>query len=285
MKIKHKLLSDFQYISPDKKIFIIKAGTVLESYNYKLKSDIIPIDKEIVDANPEIFNIVDWKAELLTYIKTNKLPTPAVLTKKLIPFIEEIVLSNTSQIKSVPVIDESKIKELESKEIDLNSRERRIKDQEDEIDIRLKRVDKREKELKNDLLSLENKEDEIREKSKEIIEKSLDFDDKLQELNERERNLDRTALKSSKEIDSKYKELQDKIDKDLKSLSDKEKELDNKSRSLSKKEIYFENEKNKIDDKYKDLLLNIPNIKKFVGMHSDLNKFIDDITKMVDKLM
>ena len=285
MKIKHKLLSDFQYISPDKKIFIIKTGTILEEYNYKLKSDIIPIDEEIVDANPEIFNIVDWKAELLTYIKTNKLPTPAVLTKKLIPFIEEIVLSNTSQIKSVPVIDESKIKELESKEIDLNSRERRIKDQEDEIDIRLKRVDKREKELKNDLLSLENKEDEIREKSKEIIEKSLDFDDKLQELNERERNLDRTALKSSKEIDSKYKELQDKIDKDLKSLSDKEKELDNKSRSLSKKEIYFENEKNKIDDKYKDLLLNIPNIKKFVGMHSDLNKFIDDITKMVDKLM
>lgn len=285
MKIKHKLLSDFQYISPDKKIFIIKTGTILEEYNYKLKSDIIPIDKEIVDANPEIFNIVDWKAELLTYIKTNKLPTPAVLTKKLIPFIEEIVLSNTSQIKSVPVIDESKIKELESKEIDLNSRERRIKDQEDEIDIRLKRVDKREKELKNDLLSLENKEDEIREKSKEIIEKSLDFDDKLQELNERERNLDRTALKSSKEIDSKYKELQDKIDKDLKSLSDKEKELDNKSRSLSKKEIYFENEKNKIDDKYKDLLLNIPNIKKFVGMHNDLNKFIDDITKMVDKLM
>ena len=285
MKIKHKLLSDFQYISPDKKIFIIKTGTILEEYNYKLKSDIIPIDKEIVDANPEIFNIVDWKAELLTYIKTNKLPTPAVLTKKLIPFIEEIVLSNTSQIKSVLVIDESKIKELESKEIDLNSRERRIKDQEDEIDIRLKRVDKREKELKNDLLSLENKEDEIREKSKEIIEKSLDFDDKLQELNERERNLDRTALKSSKEIDSKYKELQDKIDKDLKSLSDKEKELDNKSRSLSKKEIYFENEKNKIDDKYKDLLLNIPNIKKFVGMHNDLNKFIDDITKMVDKLM
>jgi hypothetical protein len=285
MKIKHKLLSDFQYISPDKKIFIIKTGTILEEYNYKLKSDIIPIDKEIVDANPEIFNIVDWKAELLTYIKTNKLPTPAVLTKKLIPFIEEIVLSNTSQSKSAPVIDESKIKELESKEIDLNSRERRIKDQEDEIDIRLKRVDKREKELKNDLLSLENKEDEIREKSKEIIDKSLDFDDKLQELNERERNLDRTALKSSKEIDSKYKELQAKIDKDLKSLSDKEKELDNKSRSLSKKEIYFENEKNKIDDKYKDLLLNIPNIKKFVGMHNDLNKFIDDITKMVDKLM
>lgn len=195
MKIKHKLLSDFQYISPDKKIFIIKAGTVLESYNYKLKSDIIPIDKEIVDANPEIFNIIDWKAELLTYIKTNKLPTPAVLTKKLIPFIEEIVLSSTSQIvNSVPIIDESKIRELDLKELDLNSRERRIKDQEDEIEIRLKRVEKKEKELKTDLLSLENKEDELRNKSKELIDKSLDIDDKLQDINERERNIDRNVL-------------------------------------------------------------------------------------------
>jgi len=282
MKIKHKLLSDFQYISPDKKIFIIKAGTVLESYNYKLKSDIIPIDKEIVDANPEIFNIVDWKAELLTYIKTNKLPTPAVLTKKLIPFIEEIVLSNTSQSKSLPVVDEAKIKELELKEVDLNSRDRRIKGQEDEIEIRLKRVEKREKELKDDLQSLENREDELRNKSKELIEKSLDINDRTQELNEKERNLDRDALKSSNEIDSKYKELQDKIDKDLLDLSNREKELDNKSRSLSEKEIDFENEKNKIDDKYKDLLLNIPNIKRFVGFHPDLNKFIDDITKMVD---
>ena len=124
MKIKHKLLSDFQYISPDKKIFIIKAGTVLEAYNYKLKSDIIPIDKEIVDANPEIFNVVDWKAELLTYIKTNKLPTPAVLTKKLIPFIEEIVLSNTAQniqsVQTVAVVDETKVRELELKELELN---------------------------------------------------------------------------------------------------------------------------------------------------------------------
>ena len=285
MKIKHKLLSDFQYISPDKKIFILKSGTVLEAYNYKLKSDIIPIDREIVDNNPEFFEVIDWKAELLTYIKTNKLPTPAVLTKKLIPFIEEIVLSNTQQTKSTSVIDESKIKELDLKEIDLNNRDRRIKDQEDEIDIRLKRVEKREKELKNDLLLLEKKEDELRDKSKEVIEKSLDLDDKIQELNEKERNLDRTALKSSKEIDDKYKELQDKIDKDLKNLSDKEKELDNKSRSLSKKEIDFENEKNKIDDKYKDLLLNIPTIKKFKGMHEDLNAFIEYINRMVDDLM
>lgn len=285
MKIKHKLLSDFQYISPDKKIFIIKAGTVLESYNYKLKSDIIPIDKEIVDANPEIFNIVDWKAELLTYIKTNKLPTPAVLTKKLIPFIEEIVLSSTSQSKSLPVVDEAKIKELELKEIDLNSRERRIKDQEDEIEIRLKRAEKREKDLKDDLQSIENREDELRSKSKELIEKSLDINDRTQELNEKERNLDRDVLKSSNEIDSKYKELQDKIDKDLLDLSNREKELDNKSRSLSEKEIDFENEKNKIHDKYRDILNKASLIANYRGLHLGLDSFIGTITNDINDLM
>ena len=281
MKIKHKLLSDFQYISPDKKIFIIKAGTVLEAYNYKLKSDIIPIDREIVDANPEIFNIVDWKAELLTYIKINKLPTPAVLTKKLIPFIEEIVLSNTSK-SSQPVIDESKIKELETKEFDLNSRDRRIKDLEDEIDIRLKRVEKRENEYKSDLNLLEKKDDELRDKSKELIEKSLDIDDKLQDINERERNLDRSALKSSKEIDSKYKELQDKIDKDLKSLSEKERDFELKVKSFSKREVDIEKYEDELNDNQKKFANKLYELNKFIGLNLDLNILIDDVNKMLN---
>jgi hypothetical protein len=179
MKIKHKLLSDFQYISPDKKIFIIKAGTVLEAYNYKLKSDIIPIDKEIVDANPEIFNIIDWKAELLTYIKTNKLPTPAVLTKKLIPFIEEIVLSNTAQniqsVQTVAVVDETKVRELELKELELNSRERLVKDQEEDIVNRIKRVQTREDENKRDIKSIEDRDEDFRKKSKDIESKISDI--------------------------------------------------------------------------------------------------------------
>jgi hypothetical protein len=281
MKIKHKLLSDFQYISPDKKIFIIKAGTVLEAYNYKLKSDIIPIDREIVDANPEIFNIVDWKAELLTYIKVNKLPTPAVLTKKLIPFIEEIVLSNTSK-SSQPVIDESKIKELETKEFDLNNRDRRIKDLEDEINIRLKRVEKRENEYKSDLNLLEKKDDELRDKSKELIEKSLDIDDKLQDINERERNLDRSALKSSKEIDSKYKELQDKIDKDLKSLSEKERDFELKVKSFSKREVDIEKYEDELNDNQKKFANKLYELNKFIGLNLDLNILIDDVNKMLN---
>jgi hypothetical protein len=144
MKIKHKVVKEFQYLSPDKKIFILKVGTILQEYNYAVKSEIIPIDRDIMDNNPEFFEVLDWKSELLTYMKVQKLPTPSQLQKKLIPFIEDMILSSIQQNQTtVSVIDESKIKELEWKEIDLNNRDKRVKDKEDEIDIRLKRVEKR----------------------------------------------------------------------------------------------------------------------------------------------
>ena len=279
MKIKHKVVKEFQYLSPDKKIFILKAGTILEEYNYKIKSDTIPIDKDIIDNNPEFFEIIDWKAELLTYIKANKLPTPAVLTKKLIPFIDEMVLSGMQKnTPTVTIVDESVVKES-----DLNSREKRIKEKEDEIDIRIKRVEKREVEYKEDLKSLDKKEDDLREKSKEVIEKGLDLDDKIQDLNEKERNIDRSALESSKEIDKKYVKLQEKIDKDLKSLTEREKDLEKKAKSLSKKEeditkiegdIY---EKSKSYDLLKEEVKNLESdMLSILDLTKDLNKPTDE---------
>ena len=77
MKIKHKVIKEFQYLSPDKKIFILKVGTILEEYNYRVKTEIIPIDKDIIDNNPEFFEVIDWKAELLSYMRSEKMPQPA----------------------------------------------------------------------------------------------------------------------------------------------------------------------------------------------------------------
>lgn len=237
MKIKHKLLSDYQFLSNEKKIFLIKSGTIIEEYFYRVKNENISIDKEIVDANPEIFQIVDWKSELLTHMKVQKFPTPTQFHKKLVPFIEEMVLSSIQQNSSpVNTIDESKLKDLEWKEIELNSREKRIQDKEEEIDIRLKRVDKREDEHKNDLKNLDKKEDDLRARSRELTEKQLDLEDKIQDLNERERNFDRSLLQSSSELDTKYANLQQKIDKDLKIVTEKEKDLEILSRDLSRKE-------------------------------------------------
>ena len=253
MKIKHKVVKEFQYLSPDKKIFILKAGIILEEYKYKVKTEIIPIDRDIIDNNPEFFEIVDWKAELLSYIKTNKLPTPAVLTKKLVPFIEDMILSSIQQNAAVgKPMDDSLVRELERKELDLKSREKRIKDKEEEIDIRIKRVEKRESEHKDDLKSLDKREDDLRERSKEVIEKGLDLDDKIQELNEKERNLDRASLESTKEIDDRYVKLQAKIDLDLKALSEKEKELENGMKSLKSKEDGYSKKDDDISDLKRD---------------------------------
>ncbi len=271
MKIKHKLIKEFQYISPDKKIFILKVGTILQEYNYIVKSEVIPIDKDIVDNNPEFFEIVDWKSELLTHMKVQKFPTPSQFHKKLVPFIEEMVLSSIQQNSGpVSTIDEGKVKELEWKEIDLNNREKRIKDKEEEIDIRLKRVEKREDDHKQDLKNLDKKEDDLRSKSRDLTEKQLELEDKIQDFNEKERNFDRSILQSSVELDTKYSELQSKIDKDLKEVTEKEKDLDLLSKELKRKEDRLNQLESDIDDK----------IRNFEIQKEEWNPYIEEIKKL-----
>lgn len=261
MKLKHKVIKEFQYLSPDKKIFILKVGTILEEYIYKVKTELIPIDKAIIDNNPEFFEVIDWKAELLTFMRAEKMPQPAQLGKKLIPFFEDMIMSSIQQ-QSGSSVDptlmrdverrESELntfkRDLDRRETDLDSRDRRIKDKEDELDIRIKRVEKREDEYKLDVKSLEKKEDDLRLRTRTTTEKELDLQDKIQELNERERNLDRSALMSAKEIDSKYIELQNKIDSDLADLSSREKELEAGFKKVKELESQLENNINQINE-------------------------------------
>ena len=283
MRIKHKLLSDYQYTSVDKKIFLIKTGTIIEEYVYKLNGESIFIDKDIIQANPQIFSIIDWKMELLSYMKVNKMPQPAQLGKKLIPFIEEMVLSTVSQ-SSGTKLDDSKIKELEEKEtklfkeeqniqrikISFESREKLIKDKEDEIEVRLKRLEKKESEYKLDIENIDKKEEEIRNKNKEIKERELDVEDKLQDINERERNLDLNALKSSEEIDLKYSELQSKMKEDLKKLSDGEKDLEIKLKEFTKKENSLQKIESEFDKKWSEINSKV----------EELNLFKEELDKL-----
>ena len=264
MKIKHKLLSYYQYVTPDKKIFLIKSGTIIEEYLYKLKGENIPIDRDIVEANPQLFVPIDWKAELLSFMRAEKMPQPAQLGKKLIPFLEDMIMSSI-QNDNVTSIDNDLMKDLERREtelnstkreidrreIDLDSRDRRIKDKEDEIEIRIKRVVKREDEYKLDLKTIEKKDDELRSRTRDITEKELDLQEKIQDLNERERNLDRTALMSAKEYDSKYAELQTKIDSDLADLSKREKELETGFKKVKELESQIEKSMNDITESNK----------------------------------
>jgi len=274
MKTKHKLLQDFQFTSSTKKIFVLKTGTVLEDYLFKSKDGEILIDKDIIDNNPLFFQVLDWKTELLIHLKLEKIPQPSQVNKKLIPFIEDMILASIKQETTGIVVDESKIKELERKEVDLGNREKRISDKEEEIDIRLKRVEKREESHKEELKSLDKKEDALRERSKELTEKQLDIEDKLQDINERERNLDRNLLESAKDIDSKYVELQDKIDKDLRALSEREKDLEISSKELKKKEEKLNDRESVIDDKIRNLEIRVEEMKHW---EADVNRLNSEI--------
>lgn len=280
MKIKHKLLSDYQYTSPDKKIFLIKSGTIIDEYVYKIKGESIHIDKEIVEANPQLFSPIDWKSELLSYMKVNKLPTPAQLHKKMVPFIEEMILSSMNQNSGGQVMDEYQIKEIERKERDLNNRESRIKDKEEEIEIRLNRVEKREESYKEDLKSLDKKEDELRERSRVLTEKQIDLEDKIQDLNEKERNFDRSILESAKDLDVKYAELQNKIDRDLKVVSEKEKDLENLSKSIKRKEDQLIQRESEINDKIRDFDIKYEQFKNWENELRKLDKEIKDWENM-----
>lgn len=310
MKIKHKVIKEFQYLSPDKKIFILKTGTILEAYTYKVKSEDIPIDKEIIDNNPEFFEIIDWKMELISFIKINKMPQPAQLSKKLIPFIEDMIITSIQTEKISNNIDPNLVKninikedelnllknKLQIKETNLDNRERRIKDIEDELDIRSKRIEKKENEHKLDIQTLNKKDDDLRLRNRECTEKELDIQDKINELNEKERNIDRTSLLSTQEIDIKYKELQNKINIDMQNLSDREKTLNTNKKELKEKQADLEknileitnSNKNKIytdlENEFRGLESDIRNIDMIA---SELNNFnhpivIESTNKLIE---
>jgi DNA repair exonuclease SbcCD ATPase subunit len=305
MTIKHKVIKEFQFLSSDKKIFILKVGTILQEYVYNVKNESIPIDKEIIDNNPDFFELIDWKIELVSYLKTNKIPQPSQIGKKLIPFIEDMILTSISR-SSTQTVDLHKLKEMDKREINLNRKEeelnvrenkiiekesefkveskkrefeidkklKNIKEKEEEIEIRLNRIEKRESDYKEELIILDSREDDLRLKSHELSIKSLDLQDKLQKLNEKERNIDRMMLESSKDIDIKYLELQKKIDQDLKIVTDKEIDIDSKLRLIEEKEFSVNQKNDKLKDVIKNLEVRYEELKKY---ESEINKLNEEI--------
>jgi len=96
--MKHRVLRDYQFVDVSKKIFVLKANSVIEDYVAEIGSESIDIDRAIIDNNPDFFEPIDWKDELVGFMRKNKFPQPAVLGKKLIPYIEEnILVTNNSK--------------------------------------------------------------------------------------------------------------------------------------------------------------------------------------------
>jgi hypothetical protein len=216
MAVKHKVLKDFQLLTNDKKIIVLKAKTVLEDYKYVTKNDNVLVEREIIDNNPDFFSPINWKEELNTYLRQNKIPQPAVITKKLVPFIEEmfVIQTDSSQTTEQPYID------VIQKELELESR--------------LKRVELREAQLNLESSELINKEVELLKKEKQVQQKEEKLSNLQSELEEKEINLDMLILDSNQNIDLKQKELNDKLEFKIKEIEEKESQLEFKSKNLDR---------------------------------------------------
>ena len=178
MNTKHKVIQDYQFTTNDKKIVILKIGTILENYTYSNKSTLenIKMDKDIIDKNTSFFKQIDWKEELNSFIKTNKIPQPAVLTKKLVPFIEEMFILNN--IKSDNNIDFEK--ELKSKDKELTDTKNKLIVLETQINEKKNLFYDQELTEKENRLSI--KESILNSFEKELLEKQKnisEFKDKL----------------------------------------------------------------------------------------------------------
>jgi len=143
MKIKHKVIKEFQFLSNDKKIFILNPKTILIEYRYEVKGESINIDKDIIDNNPEFFEVLDWRSELLTFIKFNKIPQPTIISKKLMPFFEEFILSSSENTNRVDNIEE--LKSIEKREFDYKNELKYLNELRNKIDLDLINLSDREK--------------------------------------------------------------------------------------------------------------------------------------------
>ena len=160
MSIKHKVLQDFQFVQPGKKILILKAKTILEDYAYQTKTEVVIIPQSIVDSNPEFFSLIDWKMEFQSHIRALKLAQPAILAKKLIPFIETLLLDSNSS-----PTDNSDISfQLTKKDEEIMTKDTEIKSKDKELSDIKKLLSSKE----NELVSQQNLIEDLEKRIKEL---------------------------------------------------------------------------------------------------------------------
>lgn len=277
MKTKFKLLLDYQYVSSDKRIFLIKSGTIIEDYIFKTKGADIKIDKEIVDMNPHIFQLLDWKNELLTHLKLSKIAQPAQVIKKLIPFIEDILLASTS----ISITDNSdRHNDLLDLESSLNRRETKLNDDISEVELRFNLVDKREKDIKLELKEIDKKDDSLRDKLSSLKIFESDLIKKENDLNKKERDIDHKLLETDSNLEEKFKSLQDKIENDIENLNTREFDLDRRTKEIVNKENNLSTRESKIIDSERDITIKYDDIMLIKEEVDRINIEIDDWEKL-----
>lgn len=233
MTIKYKVLKDFQLIAEDKKIIIIKAKTIIENYTFKNKNEVVKVPVEVIKNNSDYFAPFDWKEELQSFLRTNKIPQPAIITKKIVPFIESLMEENGGQVKEV-IVEKEVIKEVVVEKPKIVEKEV-IK----EVVVEKPKIV--EKEV-------------ILEKIVNDDSASIELENRLNKLSLKEKQLDREIdANNQKELElenlqKKLDQLNFSINQKSEELQTKEIELNAKEQNLSEKEIMLSDKETSLSD-------------------------------------
>ncbi len=288
MKIKHKLVKDYQYLTFDKKIILIKSGSILNNYIFKIKNEEIYIDSIIVDSNPDIFSKIEWRQELHTYIKSLKLPQPKILANKIEPFIEEFILIDSLNINDNSYYElelkknEEKFltleKKLKDKELELKKNEekfltleKKLKDKELELSKKDDIYSSKNKELKDKEFELSKKDEIILLKEKELIEKELKLTELNNKISEKEKYIETLTSKKSSLID-----IQEKINNDIVNREKRESDLEYLEEEINKKENDLSIRESELNNKIKNFEYKIDEFREWGDEIQKLNKEIED---------
>jgi hypothetical protein len=149
---------------------------------------------DIIKNNPDYFSFIDWKEELQSYLKVNKIPQPAVITKKLVPFIETMMEQGNSTIKEIVVekevfIENTKVITDDSLSIELETKIKKIKLKENQLDKEIEETNAKEIEATNREKRAQELEKTYTEKLKEVEDKESHLNSKQVELSEKELRL------------------------------------------------------------------------------------------------
>jgi len=243
MSVKYKVLKDFQLITEDKKIIIIKAKTIIENYTFKNKNEIVKVPVEVIKNNEDYFAQFDWKEELQTFLRTNKIPQPAVITKKIVPFIESLMEESGTTIKEV-FVEKEVIKEIIVEKPTFVEKEV-IK----EVIVEKPKIV--EKEVIVEKPTLVEKEVVI-EKLVTDNSASIELENKLNKLQLKESQLDR-EIEANNQKELSLENLEKKLNKLSESLESKSQELDLKESELLTKEQTLNVKESNLNEKENNL--------------------------------
>ncbi len=254
MKMKHKIIKDFSYISADKKITLLKSGTMIEDYMYRTKTESILLDRDVVNSNADYFQMIDWKQDLLAHMKQNKIAQPAVIAKKLFPYLEEMLvmgIAAQSNISDTEKEYRDKIAELD-KEIKDRRRELDQKEKELETVLTQKEIEL-EKTYRSKLMEVTSKEAELQKKILEIQRNAGDSTSSQLEVQNLKNQLQIRELEIQKDAETKLTEAQIELEKNyrekLLSVLEKESSLDIKNARLNQRQEEYDKTIQRLEEK------------------------------------